>query len=200
MVKIATFSGASGSGKTSIVQEILKQWPDTRLIPSVTTRKERPSDVPGEYLHTTKEDFVLRKNKDEFLEYDTPHGDWYGTLRSSFEEALGGKLLSVKAISPKGAQQINHAMPGKAIFFYIIPPSEDVLRERLEKRQEPQDRIEKRLLDCKMWYDEAQKSSVPYVYISNDSNDGDLSPVLREIARHIEEAQIIPLRSEYAQN
>ncbi len=183
MIKIATLSGSSGSGKTSIVQEILKKRDHTRMLPSVTTRAHRVSDVSGEYIHIEKDEFNERKERGEFLEYDEPHGDWYGTLRSSFEEALRGKDLRVKTISLKGAEAMYMAAPNAVIPFYIIPPPEPILRDRLRNRGDNEVLLEKRIADCKSWHEKAQHSLVPFVMITND---GTLSDVLNQFMTYIE--------------
>lgn len=195
-MKIITLSGASGSGKTSIVQKILAAWDGVFLIPSMTTRAKRVSDVAGEYVHITKEEFSRRKELGEFLEYDNPHGDWYGTLRSSFEQARDSRHLGLKAISPEGAQAFYSAAPEIVLPLYILPPPEGILKERLTKRGESQERIERRLEDCQHWYAESQLSPVLYKYIANHFNDGDFSHVLKEIRQHLiahnKKAVIVP--------
>ena len=182
VIKILTLSGSSGSGKTSIVQEILKRRDHTCMLSSITTRIPRVSDVPGEYIHVGKEEFDARKSRGEFLEYDEPHGDCYGTLRSSFHKALQGDGLRVKAISLKGAEALYGAAPDAVVPFYIIPPPEATLRDRLRRRGDNEDLLEKRIADCISWYEKARHSSIPFVMITND---GALSEVLDQITQHL---------------
>lgn len=181
MTKIVTLSGASGSGKTSIVQALLATGEGVILIPSMTTRLPRSSDVRGEYLHITEDEFLRRKEMDEFLEYDNPHGDWYGTLRSSFEKTRDAGVLGVKAISPQGAEALYRFAPQHVLPCYILPPPEEILRERLKKRGEPPERVEKRIRDCRDWYTASQRARVPYFYIANHTNEGNFSDVLETI-------------------
>jgi guanylate kinase len=136
----------SGGGKTSLVAALLEREPGIRLSVSYTTRPPRPGEVDGTHYHFVDEPkFLALKAGDEFLEHAYVHGNWYATsatwLRA--EVARGHDVLL--EIDWQGAEQVRRLIPD-AVHIFILPPTLESLRERLEKRgQDAPDVITRRL-------------------------------------------------------
>lgn len=183
MTKIYTFTGASGTGKTTIVRELVANH-DFAIVQSVTTRVRRLSDISGEYLHLELNDFADLEKKGDFL-WTTPivHGNRYGTLRSSVDLALAGNKNAAMILIPEVIQLLRNYVPlDKLQHFYVLSPPAGVLAERLTKRGDEQKDIEKRIRECLTWDEEAKKSIVPYVFITNS---GTKEETVKEVLKYI---------------
>ena len=136
----------SGAGKSSLVDALLKQDPSIRLSVSFTTRPPRPGEAHGrEYHFVSREEFEARKGRGEFLETAEVHGNWYGTSRRWIEQRLAAGEDVLLEIDWQGARQIR-AHFAQAIGVFILPPSLEALRSRLDQRgQDRPDVIERRL-------------------------------------------------------
>ena len=187
--KILTLTGPSGVGKTSIAEKIIED-PDYQMLVSITTRPRRAKtptasgDLPGEYKNVTKEQFHQMKERDEFLWTIEYAGNEYGTLKASVDEALQDKPLSVMIVTPSGASDIiNYAPRGEVVSFYILVSDEKTLRQRMQKRGENPDALERRMETCRTWNAEAQKSRTAYRWIHND---GSLDEAVRQLKSYVE--------------
>ncbi|MBR7798925.1 guanylate kinase [Undibacterium fentianense] len=140
-------SAPSGAGKSSLVSGLLKLEPNLKLSISFTTRPPRPGEVDGrEYHFITANDFLIRKNRGEFLEFAEVHGNYYGTSKLLIQEAMKSGTDILLEIDWQGAQQVNKQFDQVASIF-ILPPSIDALEERLNKRgQDSQEVITRRIL------------------------------------------------------
>jgi guanylate kinase len=136
----------SGAGKSSLVNALLKQDASIRLSVSFTTRAPRPGETHGrEYHFVSPDEFAARKARGEFLETAEVHGNWYGTSRQWIEQNLGNGSDVLLEIDWQGAQQVKRHFP-RAVGVFILPPSMEALRARLEQRgQDPPQVIERRL-------------------------------------------------------
>jgi guanylate kinase len=143
-------SAPSGAGKSTLLNA-LRQTPDFVYSVSYTTRAPRPGEVNGEDYHfVSAEEFQQRLAGGEFLEYAQVHGNYYGTLRSVVVEQLHDGVDVLIDIDVQGAQQIrsdqNSAIRDAVADIFIMPPSLDELRRRLNKRgTETAEQIEVRL-------------------------------------------------------
>ena len=155
-------SAPSGAGKSTLLNA-LRQTPDFVYSVSYTTRNPRPGEVSGEdYCFVTKEEFEQRLAGGEFLEHAEVHGNYYGTLRSTVVEQLHDGVDVLIDIDVQGARQIradeNSAIRDAVADIFIMPPSLDELRRRLNKRgTETPDQIETRLhnaaAEMEAWHD-----------------------------------------------
>ena len=130
-------SAPSGAGKTSLVKALLDE-PDLnlRLSVSTTTRAPRPGECNGrEYHFTSPEDFSKRQQAGEFLEWAQVHGNHYGTSARTVADAMAQGHRVILEIDWQGAQQVRGLFPAKQrTSIFILPPSIDELRRRLEAR------------------------------------------------------------------
>ncbi len=140
-------SAPSGAGKSSLVNGLLKLEPKLKLSISFTTRPPRPGEENGrEYHFITPDDFLIRKNRGEFLEFAEVHGNYYGTSKILIQEAMQAGTDILLEIDWQGAQQVKKQFPYVASIF-ILPPSIEALEERLNKRgQDSQEVITRRIL------------------------------------------------------
>ncbi|MEY2923898.1 MAG: hypothetical protein RLZZ337_438 [Bacteroidota bacterium] len=135
--KLIIFSAPSGSGKTTVVQHLLKTFPNLAFSVSVTTRHKRPAEVDGkDYYFYTEKEFLQAIKNEEFLEYEEVYkGLFYGTLKSEVER-LGalGKIV-IFDVDVVGGLNIKKFYGDRALAVFLRPPSVDVLMQRLKKRE-----------------------------------------------------------------
>jgi guanylate kinase len=146
MTTVFIISAPSGSGKSTLVHRLLKTVPNLEFSISYTTREPRPSETPGvDYIFITRKDFEDRLARGEFLEYAEVFGNYYGTNRETFESATRQGKDLVLDIDVQGARQLKVAIPW-AISIFVLPPSRDVLEQRLRSRsQDSEEVIQRRL-------------------------------------------------------
>lgn len=131
----------SGAGKSTLVNALLAQETSIQLSISFTTRPLRPGEINGrEYHFITTEDFLARKEQDEFLESAEVHGNYYGTSRLLIADQIKTGTDVLLEIDWQGAQQIKKQFP-HAVGIFILPPSIDALEERLTKRGQDEPHI-----------------------------------------------------------
>lgn len=128
-------SAPSGGGKTTIARALLARRPDLGYSVSCTTRTARPGEVEGrDYYFMTRGEFLSSREKGAFAESAQVHGNLYGTLRSEIERVLAGGKHVVMDIDVQGAVQFVRAFP-HSVTIFILPPSAEVLLERLRSRK-----------------------------------------------------------------
>ena len=128
-------SAPSGGGKTTIARHLLQLRTDIGYSVSCTTRAPRPREVDGtDYYFLTRDVFMARRLAGEFAESAEVHGNLYGTLRSEIARVLGNGQHVIMDIDVQGARQIREAFP-TSVTVFVLPPSGEVLLERLRKRK-----------------------------------------------------------------
>jgi guanylate kinase len=141
-------SSPSGAGKSTITRDLLLDKAlDLTLSISVTTRPRRSSEVDGIHYHfKTKQEFERLRATDDLLEWAEVHGNFYGTPRATVEEKIAAGQDVIFDIDWQGTQQVRKRAPRDVVTIFILPPSMDELRSRLERRAEDApDVIAKRL-------------------------------------------------------
>jgi len=126
----------SGAGKSSLVKALMEL--DSRVQPSVshTTRAPRGQELPGrEYYFVSNETFDQMVVQDAFLEWAKVHGNRYGTSKQAIEQRMKMGADVVLEIDFQGAIQVKRIFPN-AVLVFILPPSWEELRSRLERRAE----------------------------------------------------------------
>lgn len=136
----------SGAGKTSLVSALVDSQPNICVSVSHTTRAPRPGEKNGiNYHFVSNEAFIEMLGQGEFLESAEVYGHRYGTSQTWVNEKLNNGTNVILEIDWQGAAQIRNLNP-KACFIFILPPSLESLRARLEKRgQDDTDTIEARM-------------------------------------------------------
>lgn len=134
-------SAPSGAGKTSLVTALIKADKRVSVSVSHTTRAMRPGEQHGVNYHfVSHDDFKGLIAKGDFLEHAEVFGNFYGTSRSALQEVLDQGNDLILEIDWQGAQQVRKLMP-EALSVFILPPSQQALRERLDGRGQDSEEI-----------------------------------------------------------
>lgn len=144
---IYVISAPSGCGKTTLVRSLLQTRSDLAHSISHTTRKPRSNEIDGVSYHFVLEDtFEAMVKAGEFVEHAHVFGNRYGTSRKSLIATLTDGQNVILEIDVQGAQQVKEQFKERAILCFVLPPSIDTLRNRLESRsQDAAEEIERRL-------------------------------------------------------
>ena len=136
MAKLIIFSAPSGAGKSTLVRYLLSQGLNLRFSISATSRAPRGEEKDGkEYYFLTPDEFRKRIARNDFLEHEEVYTDkFYGTLKSEVDRILAEGSNVVFDVDCVGGVNIKKIYGQQALSIFIMPPSVEVLRERLEKR------------------------------------------------------------------
>jgi guanylate kinase len=167
---IFVVSAPAGTGKTTLIEMLVSEYPCVVESISYTTRKIRGEEVQGKHYHfVTRKEFENKISNVDFLEYAEIYGEYYGTSSSWVEGKRREGKHVVLVIDTQGAMKLK----GKcdAVFIFIMPPSLGTLRERLEKRKtETPQAIENRLEWAKREI-EVGKTEYEYIIVNHDLNE-----------------------------
>ena len=179
MKLIYSISAPSGTGKSTLCKAILKEIPELSFSVSYTTRLQRDKEINGvDYNFVSHAEFQSMLDMEQFSEYEDVHGQFYGTLKSILEDSImkGNPLLL--ELDVKGAMSIKELYPEQTLSIFVKPPSEDVLRLRLEGRgTDDKVLIKKRLTRIHMELEYGKMFDVSFI------ND-DLEKAIKEL-KHI---------------
>ncbi|RJR21881.1 MAG: guanylate kinase [Nitrospiraceae bacterium] len=140
-------SAPSGAGKTTLCLKLLKKNPDIKLSVSFTTRKPRSRETNNvDYTFVSKARFMKMIDKGEFAEWATVHGNLYGTSIKRLKELNSAGYDIILDIDTNGARQLKKRYEN-AIYIFILPPSFEVLKERLVDRRTDSGEVIARRLD-----------------------------------------------------
>ena len=167
--RLIVISGPSGAGKSTVVSKAFDKRDDVCFSTSVTTRKPRSGEVDGrEYFFVDLDRFREMVENDELLEHAEYCANSYGTPREYVDKKLSEGLNVLLDVEVQGARQINEKRPD-AVKIFIIPPSMEELRNRLEKRgTDTQRAIEARLIRAEQEYKEAD--FYDYIIVNDDAD------------------------------
>ena len=168
-------SGPSGAGKGTIISRLMEEYGNVWLSISMTSRAIRMNDIPGEtYFFVSKEEFLERIKRNEFLEYAMYNDNYYGTSRDKINEKLNEGLDVILEIEIQGALKVKELVPD-AIFIFILPPSMKELKRRLVTRGT--DSMEKILSRFKTAYKEINEVTKYNYVVINDEIDNAVEKV-----------------------
>lgn len=129
----------SGGGKGTLIREVLRTVPGVGYSVSFTTRRMRAGEENGrDYFFVSREEFEKLAEAGEFLEFALVHGNLYGTSRGQVERETHAGRDIILEIDVQGADSVKRVMP-ESVGVFILPPSYEVLRERLTGRQTESD-------------------------------------------------------------
>ena len=166
--KVIIFSAPSGSGKTTIIKRLLTYFPEFEFSISATSRQPRAGEVDGQdYYFLTKESFAEKVKNDLFLEWEEVYaGTCYGTLKSEIERIWDNGKIVVFDVDVWGGMRLKEYFGSKALSIFVMPPSIEVLEQRLRIRNtETEEAIQKRLSRSSL---ELQHSTKFDVTVVND--------------------------------
>ena len=142
--RLYVVAAPSGGGKTSLISALLKKDERVQLSVSYTTRPPRPGEVDSVHYHFVDSDsFQVLIDRKAFLEYASVFDYHYGTSREAVEQQLAAGFDVILDIDWQGARQIRNSFPSSRSIF-VIPPSLDVLRQRLIERGQDNDTVVQR--------------------------------------------------------
>ncbi len=174
--KLFAFASPSGGGKTSIIKPLLAKYPELEFSVSATTRDMRPGETNGkDYFFMSKEEFERLIAEGGFVEHEFFFDNHYGTLKREVDRALNAGHSMLFDVDVKGALSIKEMYPNESVLIFIVPPSLEVLEQRLRNRKtEDEQKILGRLRRAKMEMETGKKFDVTVV------ND-DLQRAYREV-------------------
>ena len=148
MGKLIVISAPSGAGKTSIVHHLLKNMPELSFSVSACSREKRDNETHGkDYYFLGVEGFQNKIKEAAFLEWEEVYeNQYYGTLKSEIERIWSEGKTVIFDVDVIGGLNIKKQYPKECLSLFIMPPSVDVLRERLSGRgSESEEKLEMRL-------------------------------------------------------
>jgi guanylate kinase len=143
---ILIISAPSGAGKTTLCRTLLERFPTMKESVSYTTRSPRAGEVHGEdYFFVSREEFQRMVDGDAFAEWAEVHGNLYGTALATIDEARKSGVDLVLDIDCQGARRLKEQIE-RCVYIFILPPSMEELRRRLENRSsDAQEVIDRRI-------------------------------------------------------
>ncbi len=165
--QIFVVSAPSGAGKTSLVSALLEADDNLMLSVSHTTRTARQNEKDGQnYFFVSQQEFEELVEQNKMLEYASVYGEYYGTCADNIDAALGEGRDVILEIDWQGAQQVREIMP-EALSIFIMPPSPEVLKQRLNDRNsEDEASMAKRMADVSA--EIAQAQLFDYIILNDD--------------------------------
>lgn len=149
---VLVVSGPSGSGKSTIIQKCLQlgEFP-LEFSVSATSRQPRPGELDGKDYHfINREQFLIKKEKGEFLEAAEVHGNLYGTLKESVQQAVQQGRWVLLDIDAQGYKQVRQTMP-QVVSFFVRLPNIEAYEHRLRCRAtESEQQLAQRLADVRL--------------------------------------------------
>lgn len=181
MGKVIIFSAPSGSGKTTIVRELLKLFPQFEFSVSATCRPPRGTEKHGEdYYFLTPDEFKSAVEAGKFVEWEEVYdGCRYGTLRSEVQRIWDKGNVILFDVDVIGGLNLKRIFGADACAIFIMPPSIEELRHRLEKRgTDSPEVIERRI--AKAEFELAKAPGFDHIVVNDD-----LAEAIRETTQII---------------
>ena len=165
--RLLILSAPSGTGKTTICNQVFKRVPELVFSVSHTTRPPRPGERPGiDYYFVSREEFERKIEANQWAEWARVHDNYYGTSAEFLDSALARQQTVLLDIDVQGAAQIRKRYTG-CVTIFIMPPSMEALQRRLEARQTDDAAfIQKRLANAEK--EIAQKDLYHHIIVNDD--------------------------------
>ncbi len=189
-------SAPSGAGKTSLVKQLLADFEQLTVSVSHTTRLMRVAEQDGlDYFFVSVEAFNKMIEQQAFLEYAQVFGNFYGTAQQTVSDNLAQGLDVILEIDWQGAQQVRRLFPD-SVSIFILPPSIDVLWQRLQNRGQDNDEVIARRMQVAV----AEMSHYPefdYLIVNDDFNTalGQLKSIIsaNRLLQNRQQQALLPL-------
>jgi len=169
---LIVISGPSGSGKGTIIKEVMKKIPDLIYSVSYTTRPKREGEIEGkDYFFISKDEFEKLIDEDFFIEWAKVYDYYYGTSKEFVLNNLNDNRDVILEIEIQGAKKIREIYDKKnVIFIFIAPPDFKELEKRImnRKRGETEEEIKKRMNFAKKEIEESK--NYDYIIINDNIN------------------------------
>jgi len=169
---LIVISGPSGSGKGTIIKEVMKKIPDLIYSVSYTTRPKREGEIEGkDYFFISKDEFEKLIDEDFFIEWAKVYDYYYGTSKEFVLNNLNDNRDVILEIEIQGAKKIREIYDKKnVIFIFIAPPDFKELERRImnRKRGETEEEIKKRMDFAKKEIEESK--NYDYIIINDNIN------------------------------
>lgn len=185
--KAILFSAPSGSGKTTIIKQLLQYFDYFEFSISATSRQPRQGEVDGkDYYFLNPQEFKQRVAQGEFLEWEEVYeGTCYGTLKSEITRIWNNGHVIIFDVDVNGGMNLKKYFGNEALAIFVMPPSVEVLEQRLRQRgTESEEAIAKRLGRSAK---ELNKSSEFDLTIINDTLQRAVEETKEAIVRYIGE-------------
>jgi len=166
--KLIVIVAPSGTGKSTLLEQLKKEVPSLKWSVSCTTRPMRTGEVHGkDYFYLSKEEFVSLKDKNEFVEWALVHSNYYGTRKSFIDEGLENGDHLLFDLDVQGCDSMKEIYGDEANIIFIEPPGIDALEKRLKQRAtDPIEVIEERLNNARR--ELLRKNDFDYNVINDD--------------------------------
>ena len=168
---LVILSGVAGAGKDTIKRELIKRMDGITTIPSYTDRPPREGDRPAgeQYIYVSKEEFEEMVKNDELYEYSVHHNHYYGTSKKLLNEKIALGEIIVKDIDVNGTEDLVKIFQDdiKVVTIFLKVPKE-VLRHRLENREDKPDPKEIKLRLNRFDYEQSKIHNYDYVIKNNN--------------------------------
>ena len=182
--EIIVVSAPSGAGKTTIVKQILKKYPEIVFSVSATTRPKRDVETEGvEYYFIPEKEFVNKIENNAFVEWEKFYDYYYGTFKKTIENSINENKTILLELDVKGSLSLKKIYP-EAHLIYIMPPSYEELIKRLKDRQtESSEDFKKRVERAKM--ELSLKDQFDYIIENKDLEKAinETSDLIRKITK-----------------
>lgn len=173
-------SAPSGAGKTTIISRLLSEDDKCEFVISMTTRKARSGELDGQsYYFTNVNDFQSKIENNEFIEWSLVHDNYYGVLKKEFDRIISIGKIPLFDVDVQGANKLKNIIKG-AVYVFIVPPSIEVLKERLMNRgANTEEEIDLRIKNALNELKELKKYD--YIIINNKIDEAllDFKAILR---------------------
>jgi guanylate kinase len=162
---LVVVSGPSGVGKSTIVAELARRWPQVVPIVTATTRPRRDDETDKVHYHfLSVPEFERLRDANGLLEHALVHGNWYGIPIDQVRGILAAGRDAILTIDPQGAKSVREQVPD-ALLIFVMPPSIEDLAERLASRgSESDESLAQRRRDAERWM--AESGDYDYVIVN----------------------------------
>ena len=203
MSTVFIISAPSGSGKSTLVHRLMATVSGLLFSISYTTRAPRAGEKDGvDYNFISSEEFEARLKRGEFLEHADVFGNYYGTHQSTLDKAVREGKDLVLDIDVQGARQLKVAIP-EAVRVFVLPPSREVLEQRLRARSQDSEEVIRRRLKAAA---EEVRNYIQYDYVlinrEIEESAGRLASIVRaeRLRKARMETEVRPILESFEKN